>query len=635
MHACRRDRRASPTSSRSARTTSRRRRSASRATTRRGSSSRTTSSTASWSATRSRCSTSTGVGDLMRIAVERGRGVKPDLKLGICGEHGGEPRSVAFCHELGLDYVSLLAVPRAAGSARRRPGGARRRGASRLSPSADRVAARVDGDIATVTIGIGVVLALVVLIGSRARCGSSRRRTRASSSGSAATTARSTRACTSWCRSSTRCKPLVDMREQVVTFPPQPVITQDNVTISIDTVFYFTVTDPFRATYEVADLLIAVEQLTVTTLRNVIGSLSLEEALTSRDKINADLRIVLDEATERWGMRVNRIELKSIDPPASIQEAMEKQMRAERDKRAAILTPRAQAGRDPHRRGQTTARRADDPLAEGDKQAAILRATGRGRGDAPGLPGHPRRRPDARPAGVPVHPEPAAGRERPGDEADDRPVGRVAALGAVTALGGAFQAGKDAAASEPGAAPERSARTAAQCSRSGSSSRSRSSARARDARVRRALPRRRRGRRAASRRRRGGVPLQMLVFAVVSVAALVLTRKPLMRTMRRRRSCARMRRRGRQARGRHGGRRRRAGAARPGPRRDRVLERTVGETRTDRRGHDRRGRRHRRRGARRPAGRCDWADRRVSVEPGADSSHRRRSSRRGRTRARG
>jgi regulator of protease activity HflC (stomatin/prohibitin superfamily) len=147
-------------------------------------------------------------------------------------------------------------------------------------------------------------------------------------------------------------RPLVDLREQVVTFPPQPVITQDNVTISIDTVFYFTITDPFRATYEVANLLLAVEQLTVTTLRNVIGSLSLEEALTSRDKINSDLRIVLDEATERWGIRVNRIELKSIDPPGSIQEAMEKQMRAERDKRAAILT------------------------AEGVKQSQILQAEG-------------------------------------------------------------------------------------------------------------------------------------------------------------------------------------------------------------------------------------------------------------------
>jgi regulator of protease activity HflC (stomatin/prohibitin superfamily) len=180
-------------------------------------------------------------------------------------------------------------------------------------------------------------------------------------------------------------KPLVDMREQVVTFPPQPVITQDNVTISIDTVFYFQVTDPFRATYEVADLILAVEQLTVTTLRNVIGSLSLEEVLTSRDKINADLRIVLDEATERWGIRVARIELKSIDPPASIQEAMEKQMRAERDKRAAILSAEGEKQSailtaEGARQSAILRAEADQKSqilrAEGDKQAAILRATG-------------------------------------------------------------------------------------------------------------------------------------------------------------------------------------------------------------------------------------------------------------------
>jgi regulator of protease activity HflC (stomatin/prohibitin superfamily) len=158
-------------------------------------------------------------------------------------------------------------------------------------------------------------------------------------------------------------RPLVDMREQVVAFPPQPVITQDNVTISIDTVFYFTVTDAFRATYEVASLLLAVEQLTVTTLRNVIGSLSLEDVLTSRDKINADLRIVLDEATERWGIRVNRIELKSIDPPASIQEAMEKQMRAERERRAVIINAEG-------------VKQAQITTAEGEKQAAILTAEG-------------------------------------------------------------------------------------------------------------------------------------------------------------------------------------------------------------------------------------------------------------------
>ena len=160
-----------------------------------------------------------------------------------------------------------------------------------------------------------------------------------------------------------RLRPLVDMREQVVAFPPQPVITQDNVTISIDTVFYFTVTDAFRATYEVASLLFAIEQLTVTTLRNVIGSIALEDALTSRDKINADLRIVLDEATERWGLRVNRIELKSIDPPSSIQEAMEKQMRAERDRRAAILTAEG-------------VKQSQILTAEGEKQSSILRAEG-------------------------------------------------------------------------------------------------------------------------------------------------------------------------------------------------------------------------------------------------------------------
>lgn len=171
-----------------------------------------------------------------------------------------------------------------------------------------------------------------------------------------------------------RLRPLVDLREQVVAFPPQPVITQDNVTISIDTVFYFTVTDPFRATYEVAQLLTAIEQLTVTTLRNVIGSLSLEETLTSRDKINADLRIVLDEATERWGLRVNRIELKSIDPPGSIQEAMEKQMRAERDKRAAILT--AEGFKQSQILTAEGEKQAVILSAEGDKEAAILRAQG-------------------------------------------------------------------------------------------------------------------------------------------------------------------------------------------------------------------------------------------------------------------
>ena len=127
-------------------------------------------------------------------------------------------------------------------------------------------------------------------------------------------------------------------REQVVSFPPQPVITEDNLVVNIDSVIYFQVTDAKSASYEIADYLQAIEQLTVTTLRNVIGSMDLEDSLTSRDQINTRLRGVLDEATGKWGIRVNRVELKAIDPPLSIKESMEKQMRAERDKRAAILT---------------------------------------------------------------------------------------------------------------------------------------------------------------------------------------------------------------------------------------------------------------------------------------------------------
>ena len=180
-------------------------------------------------------------------------------------------------------------------------------------------------------------------------------------------------------------KPLVDLREQVVTFPPQPVITQDNVTISIDTVLYFSVVDPVKATYEVANLIVAMEQLVITTLRNVVGSLSLEETLTSRDRINADLRVVLDDATERWGIRVVRIELKSIEPPGSIQEAMEKQMRAERDKRASILQAEGQKqsailSAEGDRQAQILRAEAEQQAqilrAEGDRQASVLRATG-------------------------------------------------------------------------------------------------------------------------------------------------------------------------------------------------------------------------------------------------------------------
>src|SRR6266446_213220 len=160
-----------------------------------------------------------------------------------------------------------------------------------------------------------------------------------------------------------RVRPLIDLREQVVSFPPQPVITEDNLVVNIDTVIYFQVTDPRAATYEIANYIAAIEQLTVTTLRNVIGGMSLEHTLTSRDRINAELRGVLDEATGKWGIRVNRVELKAIDPPQTIQEAMEKQMRADRDKRAAILTAEG-------------VKQSQILTAEGEKQSAILKAEG-------------------------------------------------------------------------------------------------------------------------------------------------------------------------------------------------------------------------------------------------------------------
>lgn len=160
-----------------------------------------------------------------------------------------------------------------------------------------------------------------------------------------------------------RVRTTVDLREQVVSFPPQPVITSDNLVVSIDSVIYYQVTDPKRATYEIANYLQAIEQLTVTTLRNVIGSMDLEQTLTSRDQINGQLRGVLDQATGRWGIRVSNVELKSIDPPASIQGAMEQQMRAERDRRAAILTAEG-------------VKQSQILTAEGDKQSAILRAEG-------------------------------------------------------------------------------------------------------------------------------------------------------------------------------------------------------------------------------------------------------------------
>ena len=171
-----------------------------------------------------------------------------------------------------------------------------------------------------------------------------------------------------------RVRPLLDMREQVVSFPPQPVITEDNLVVSIDTVVYFQVTDARAATYEIANYLGAVEQLTTTTLRNVVGGLNLEEALTSRDNINGQLRLVLDEATGKWGIRVGRVELKAIDPPVSIQDSMEKQMRAERDRRALILT--AEGTKQSAILTAEGQRQAEILKAEGDKQAAVLRAQG-------------------------------------------------------------------------------------------------------------------------------------------------------------------------------------------------------------------------------------------------------------------
>src|SRR6059058_1467644 len=160
-----------------------------------------------------------------------------------------------------------------------------------------------------------------------------------------------------------RVRPLIDLREQVVSFPPQPVITEDNLVVQIDSVIYYQVTDARAASYEIANFIQAIEQLTVTTLRNVIGGITLEQTLTSRDSINSELRIVLDEATGKWGIRVNRVELKAIDPPGTIQEAMEKQMRAERDRRAAILQAEG-------------VKQSQILTAEGEKQSAILRAEG-------------------------------------------------------------------------------------------------------------------------------------------------------------------------------------------------------------------------------------------------------------------
>ena len=174
-----------------------------------------------------------------------------------------------------------------------------------------------------------------------------------------------------------RVRSKVDLREQVVSFAPQPVITEDNLVVHIDTVLYFQVTDPRAATYEIANYLQAIEQLTVTTLRNVIGGLDLERTLTSREEINGQLRGVLDDATGKWGIRVNRVELKAIDPPKSIIDAMEKQLRAERDKRAAILS--AEGLRQSQILTAEGAKQSAILHAEGQREAQILLATGQAR----------------------------------------------------------------------------------------------------------------------------------------------------------------------------------------------------------------------------------------------------------------
>ena len=209
-----------------------------------------------------------------------------------------------------------------------------------------------------------------------------------------------------------RMRPLIDLREQVVSFPPQPVITSDNLTVAIDSVIYFQVTDPRAATYEIQNYILAVEQLTITTLRNVVGALNLEQALTSRDGINSQLRVVLDEATGPWGIRVARVEIKAIEPPPSIRDAMEQQLRADRAKRAAILTAEgaresairtaegnraaqilnaegAEGGRDPGRRGRPA---VGDPAGRGRAGRPVPARAGRGEGDRDHVQRDPRGR---------------------------------------------------------------------------------------------------------------------------------------------------------------------------------------------------------------------------------------------------
>jgi regulator of protease activity HflC (stomatin/prohibitin superfamily) len=171
-----------------------------------------------------------------------------------------------------------------------------------------------------------------------------------------------------------RVLPYIDLRDQVISFPPQAVITEDNIVVEIDTVVYYEVTDPKAYTYEVAEPIVAIEQLSVTTLRNLIGGLDMEKALTSRDEVNSQLRTILDEATGEWGIRVIRVELKAIDPPSTVQAAMESQMKAEREKRAVILT--AQGQKESQVLNADGAKQAQILDAEGRKQAQILDAEG-------------------------------------------------------------------------------------------------------------------------------------------------------------------------------------------------------------------------------------------------------------------
>ena len=178
---------------------------------------------------------------------------------------------------------------------------------------------------------------------------------------------------------------VIDLRENVVDFPPQPVITKDNVTMQIDTVVYFQVTDPIRYVFEIANPISAIENLTATTLRNIIGELDLDETLTSRDIINTKMRSILDEATDKWGIKVNRVELKNIMPPQDIQVAMEKQMRAERERRESILQAEGEKQSSilkAEREKQSAILKAEAKKeamvreAEGEKQSRILRAEG-------------------------------------------------------------------------------------------------------------------------------------------------------------------------------------------------------------------------------------------------------------------